>query len=116
MITLDLRNVLAEKLPKKNSNCIIITHLNISSIRNKTEMLKEVLGNKIDVLLISETKLDDTFPVSQLVLEGFTQPCRLDKAKQGGGLRLLVRKDIPTKLLHNAILMVIQRTSLSKSI
>ena len=28
-------------------------------------MLKEVIGNKIDILLISETNLDDTFPLSQ---------------------------------------------------
>ena len=41
---------------KKNPNHIIIAHLNINLIRNKFEMLKEV-GNKIDILLISETKL-----------------------------------------------------------
>ena len=34
-------------------------------------MLKEVVGNKIDVLQISETKLDDTFPLSQFILERF---------------------------------------------
>ena len=49
---------------KNNPNRIIIAHLNINSIRNKFEMLKEVTGNKIDILLISETKLDDTFPLS----------------------------------------------------
>ena len=48
----------------KNPNRIIITHLNINSIRKKNEMLKEVIGNEIDVLLISGTKLDDTFPLS----------------------------------------------------
>ena len=35
-------------------------------------MLKEVIRNKIDILLISETKLDDTFLLSQFILEGFT--------------------------------------------
>ena len=30
------------------------------------------MGNKIDILLISETSLDDTFPSSQCILEGFT--------------------------------------------
>ena len=28
-------------------------------------MLKEVIGNKIDILLIYESNLDDTFPLSQ---------------------------------------------------
>ena len=34
-------------------------------------MLKKVIGNKINSLLISETNLDDTFPLSQFMLEGF---------------------------------------------
>ena len=52
------------EIRKKNPNRLIITHLNINSIRNKLEMLKEVIGNKIDILLISETMLDDKFPLS----------------------------------------------------
>ena len=42
----------------------MIAHLNINSIRNKFEMLKEVVGSKTNNLLISETKLDDTFPLN----------------------------------------------------
>ena len=75
--------------------------MNINSIRNKFEMLKEVVGNKIDVLLISETKLDDTFPLNQFILEGFTPPYRIDRTAHGGGLMLFVREDIPSKLLPN---------------
>ena len=30
-------------------------------------MLKEVIGDKIDILLISETKLNDTFPLTESV-------------------------------------------------
>ena len=56
-------------------------------------MLKEVVGNKIDILLISETKLDNTFPLNQFLLEGFTPPCRLYRTMQGGGLMLFVRED-----------------------
>ena len=64
-------------------------------------MLKEVIGNKIDVLLISETKLDNTFPLSQFILERFTPPCRLDRTEDGGGLMLFIREDTPSKLLPN---------------
>ena len=64
-------------------------------------MLKEVVGNKIDILLISETKLDDTFPLSQFIWEGFTSLYRLDRTRHGGGLMLFIREDIPSKLLPN---------------
>ena len=91
----------SNEIRKKNPNHIIIAHLNINSIRNIFEMLKEVVGNKIDVLLISKTKLDDTFPLNQFILEGFTPPYRIDRTAHGGGLMLFVREDIPSKLLPN---------------
>ena len=42
----------------KNANRLIIGHLNVNSLRNKFEMLEELIKDKIDILLISETKLD----------------------------------------------------------
>ena len=60
-----LNNDTLNEICKKNPNCIIIAHLNIILIQTKFEMLREVMGNRIDILLISETKLDDTFPLSQ---------------------------------------------------
>ena len=103
---------------KKNPNHTIIAYLNINSIRKKFEMLKKVIGNKINSLLISETNLDDAFPLSQFMLEGFTPPYRLDRTEHGRGLILSVREDIPSKLLPNInpILLVTWRISLSKSI
>ena len=32
------------------------------------------IQNKVDILLISEAKLDETFPTSQFSFEGFTSP------------------------------------------
>ena len=63
-------------------------------------MLKEVIGNKTDILLKSETMLDDKFPLSHF-LEGFTSPYKLDRTEHGGGLMLFIREDIPSKLLPN---------------
>ena len=48
-------------------------------------------------MLISETKLNDTFPLSQFVLEGFRPPSRLDRTVHGGGLILFIREDILSK-------------------
>ena len=63
-------------------------------------MLQEVIGNNIDVLLISETKLDASFPLSKFILDGFTLPYRLDRTQQGGGIMLFIREGIPSKLLN----------------
>ena len=58
-------------------------------------MLQEVIGNNIDVLLISETKLDASFPSSQFILDGFTPPYRLDRTQHGGDMMLFIREGIP---------------------
>ena len=50
----------------KNTNRLIIGHLNINSLRNDFEMLKELIKDKIDIILISKTKLDSSFRVGNL--------------------------------------------------
>ena len=65
-------------------------------------MLEELMGNKIGILLIlEETNVDDTFPLSRFILEGLTPPYRPDIMEHGGGLMLFVRVEIPSKLLPN---------------
>lgn len=51
--------------------------------------------------MISETKLDNSFPQNQFVLEGFNQPYRLDRDSNGGGILVFIRNDIPSKLITN---------------
>ena len=58
---------------------IIIAHLNINSIRNKFEMLCEFIKGNVDILLISETKIDESFPTSQFIIPGFSTPFRYEK-------------------------------------
>ena len=53
-----------------NLNRPILGQLNINSIKNKFSFLAYQTGNNLDVLLISETKLDDTFPTVQFLLKG----------------------------------------------
>ena len=53
---------------------IIISYLNINSIRNKFDALGSFVGNLIDVLTISETKLDSSFPTAQFQINGFKAP------------------------------------------
>ena len=49
--------------------------------------------------MISETKIDDSFPVGQFIIDSFSPPYRLDRNCHGSGLMLFVRKDILSNLL-----------------
>ena len=86
-------------LRRTYSNKIILAHLNINSIRNKFEMLCEFIQGNLDILLISETKIDESFPSAQFIIPGFSTPFRYDKSNDSGGLLLYVRKDIPAKII-----------------
>ena len=72
----------------------IIGHLNINSIRNKFEMLSMSVAQYVDILMLSETKLDSTFPSIQFLINGFSVPHRLDRNSKGGGILLYVRDKI----------------------
>jgi exonuclease III len=88
------------KIRIKNLHKIIIATLNINSIRNKFEQLKlSVMGN-IDILVITETKLDETFTETAFMIEGFSKPYRKDRNGCGGGILIYVREDIPSKELR----------------
>ena len=52
-----------------------------------------------DISIIIETKLDDTFPVSQFYIDEFSKLYRLDMNRNGGGVIIYVRENIPSKIL-----------------
>ena len=58
-------------LCKENLNKLIIAHLKVNSLRNKYEFLKGQIQDNIDILVISETKIDPSFPASQFLLNGY---------------------------------------------
>ena len=58
----------------RNINRVIIGNLNISSLPNKFDQLRETVLKHIDILIITETKLNDTFPNAQFSIEGFSPP------------------------------------------
>ena len=84
----------------KNINKVIIGTLNINSLAPKFELLREVIGKNLDVITIQETKLDSSFPPGQFLLDGYAEPYRLDRNRDGGGVMIYVREDIPSKLLN----------------
>ena len=83
----------------KNVNKLILAHLNINSLRNKFQFLISLIKDNIDVLMISETKLDGSFPTSQFMINGFSAPFRLDRNYKSGGIILYIREGIPSRLV-----------------
>ena len=65
----------------KNDNPLklIIGHLNINSIRNKHGGLSKIIINSVDICLISETKLNDSFPQGQFLIDTVHTPFRKDR-------------------------------------
>ena len=53
--------------------------------------------------MITETKLDDSFPVSQFEIDGFSTPFRQDRNKNGGGILLYICSYIVASKLNSYI-------------
>ena len=47
--------------------------------------------------MVSETKIDDTFPDSQFLIESFSKPFRFERTAKGGGILLYIRENIPCR-------------------
>ena len=81
----DLQVLHHERL-KHNKNPMI-GYLNINSLRNKLTDLKVILKYlSLDYFILSETKLDESFPNAQFPLDGYEMRARRDSNKFGGGL------------------------------
>ena len=86
--THDFRGI--KDLRNQNPFRVIIGHININSIRNKFEPLVSFINNNLDILMISETKIDDIFPDPQFLIEG----CYI--------ILLYIREDIPSKRIKKS--------------
>ena len=84
---------------KGNFNRLVLEHININSIRNKLGILVQQITNNADILMVTKTKSDNSFPQGQLLVPGFGSSYRFDRNCWGGGIMLYVREDIPFKLL-----------------
>ena len=82
----------------RSPDTLILGHVKINSIRNNYDSLAYMLTYlHVDIFLISETKLDDSFPSAQFKI-GYTTPYRYDRNDKVGNLILTNRPNlIPTK-------------------
>ena len=88
----------------KNAERPVIAHLNINSLSSKFEPLGDMVKDNIDFLLVTESKLDDTFPQGQFRINGYTRPIRLDRTRNGGGIIIFVRSDLTCRELKPRVL------------
>ena len=89
-----------KNIKSNHPNNLILSHLNINSLRNKFQCLEYIMGDNIDILLLSETKLCNSFPNSQFLMDGFQVPYRADQDDKGGGFLFYVKDNIPCRQIH----------------
>ena len=92
-------------LPEENnSHNITISHVNINSItcRARLDELSFFASlNDIDVVCLSETKLDDNVHPSLFLMDNFHDPMTRHRDRNGGGVAIYVRNNIPARRLKD---------------
>lgn len=100
----DNPQIILKNIKEKNSERPVFAHLNINSLSSKFEPLKLMIKDSIDFLLVTESKIDDTFPCGQFQIEGFARPIRLDRNRNGGGVIIFIRDDLVCREIEPGIL------------
>ena len=60
-----------------------------------------MISGNIDNFMMSESKLDETFPAAQFLLQGFSMPYRLDRNRNGD--MFYITEDIPLRLIKRKV-------------
>ena len=56
------------------------------------------MENNINGLVVSKTKIQNSFLIGNFVIDGLSTLCRLDRDSNGGGIMLYVKDNIPSNL------------------
>ena len=72
-----------------------------NSVSSKFYQLKCLLQEKVDILVLTESKLDSSLSTNQFLDEGYSNLIEtgLERNRNGGGIFLCIREDIPCKEL-----------------
>ena len=88
----------------KNYMDIMKNYMDI--MKNYMDIMKnymDIMKNYMDIIVLTVTKLDDSFPTSQFTIEGYSKPFRHDRNSDGvgggGGTLIYSREDIPCREL-----------------
>ena len=81
---------------------LLIAYLNINSLRNKIIDLREIISYlQLDYFVLSETKINDSFPSAQSDMSGYEIRARRDRNGMGGGIIEYVRREVICKRLKD---------------
>ena len=97
---LDIKGII--DLRKLYTNNLIISYLNINSLRNKITKLRKIFKKAtIDLLCIEKIELDASFPVAQLHIEGYQySPFRWVHNKNGEGKMIFIGEGLVAEILY----------------
>ena len=87
----------------QNAKNVTIGALNVNSLKNKIGAVQELITNNIDICLLSETKLDETFPNQQFNMSNY-KTFLIERNKHGGGLLFYISENIPCKPINDEII------------
>ena len=88
-----------KRIKANNPKNIFFGHLNVNSICNKFVSIEQLIKRTFDIFLISETKIDDSFPNAQFKIEGY-KSFRKDRDAFGGGLLFYVNEKLNCRSLE----------------
>jgi len=87
----------------KFANHVIVSHLNVNSVGSKISEIRELQRRcQLDVLVLSETKLDASYKQEIIDINGY-YCVRQDKRANSGGLLTYISKDIPFSIGNTSI-------------
>ena len=92
---------LLRNLRIKNPRNIIFSYININSIQNKFDNLCDLISKNVDILSVTENKLDPSFPNSQFLIPGFHEPMRLDITSKRGRMLVYTKSSLPSRITFN---------------
>ena len=80
-----------------DTNNFTIVHYNINSITapGRLDQLSDISSVlKLDILVLTESKLDDTIPSNLITLPGYHEPLRRDRNRHGGGVLVYISENL----------------------
>ena len=89
----------------QNAENATIGSLNVNSLKDKIGALQELITNNIDICLLSESKIDKTFPNQQFNRSNYKTFSR-DRNKHGRGLLFYINENIPCKFINDEIIPI----------
>ena len=99
-LDIDLCNL--QLLKQKYHSNPFTSYLNINSLSNKIDVLRQICKiSPLEILCVEETKLGSSFPNFQIRINMHFHPYRRDRDYHGGGKMVFIRKDLITKILEN---------------